>query len=85
MDRHKTTTVAEDERNPDSLGRRVRALREGSRWKVVAILLGLVAVIVFWALLTKKKPAAEEEEALVVSVKVGKAKRGSIEIGRAHV
>lgn len=53
-------------------------LREDNRWKIAAIILGLLAVIVFWIVSAKKKPAAEEEEAIVVSVKVAKAERGSI-------
>src|SRR5262245_27777067 len=79
MEHHKITTVAEEERGADVSAHGLSRLRRERRWRLVgAIALGLVAIVVIWALLLKKKPAAEEEEAVVVSVRVAKAERGSI-------
>ena len=75
--RENLATLTEEQR-PTSLGRRMLVLREGQRWKIVAILLALLAVIGFLVLSSKKKTAAEEEEPIVVSVKVAKAERGPI-------
>src|SRR5262245_46175218 len=61
-----------------SVGRRVLSLREAQRWKIVAILLVIVAVFVYLLLAPTKKPAADEEESVVVSVKVATAEKGSI-------
>lgn len=72
------TTVSEEQHATDSWDRRILLLREGHRWKIVAILVALVAIIAYWALSSTKKSAAEEEEAIVVSVRVAKAERESI-------
>ncbi|HSB12257.1 MAG TPA: efflux RND transporter periplasmic adaptor subunit [Blastocatellia bacterium] len=72
---NRVTPSAEERTRVDSWS---HWLREGNRWKIVAIMIALVAVIAFWIFSAKRKSAAEEEEALVVSVKVAKAERGSI-------
>jgi len=78
-DDKKMSILADHESAADSSMRRVFLFREGNRWKLVALVLGLIAVVVVLFLLLKKKPAGEEaEEAVVVSVKVEKAERGSI-------
>jgi multidrug efflux pump subunit AcrA (membrane-fusion protein) len=78
-DKKSISILAGHQGGADSSVRRVSVFREGNRWKILAIVLGLVAVLVVVLLLSKKKPAGEEaEEAVVVSVKVAKAERGSI-------
>lgn len=57
----------------DSFRHRLRG-----RWKFLAILIVVVVIGLLWFILSKRKPAGEEAEALVVSVKVAKAERGSI-------
>jgi multidrug efflux pump subunit AcrA (membrane-fusion protein) len=78
-DKKSMSILAGHESSSESSVRRVSVFREGNRWKLVLLVLGLVAVLIVALLLLKKKPAGEEgEEAVVVSVKVEKAERGAI-------
>lgn len=77
-DKKSMSILAGHESSSESSVRRVSVFREGNRWKLVVFVLGLAAVLIVALLLLKKKPAGEEAEAVVVSVKVEKAERGSI-------
>ena len=77
-DKKSMSILAGHESSSESSVRRVFVFREGNRWKLVVLVLGLAAVLIVALLLLKKKPAGEEAEAVVVSVKVEKAERGSI-------
>ena len=72
------TTLAEEQPEDRTFGRRVRDLYQKHRWPVIALLVVLVGLIVFLVLPSKKKSAAEAEEPLLVSVRVAKAERDSI-------
>jgi len=77
-DKKSMSILAGHESSSESSVRRFFGFREGNRWKLVVLALGLAAALIVALLLLKKKPAGEEAEAVVVSVKVEKVERGSI-------
>ena len=77
MQSEKTNSLsALPEKHADSWSRRVLLSGGRNRWKILAIILVLLAIIVF--VFSPKKKLTAEEEKIVVSVKVAKAERGSI-------
>ena len=61
-DKKSMSILADHESSSESSVRRVFVFREGNRWKLVVLVLGLVAVLIVALLLLKKKPAGEEEK-----------------------